>query len=362
MLDLTTSRRPWSTNLRSITVLPRTCLVLAVALALAHPANARADDDVALQVRDRVPAGEKPAIRVVAQKEIEEVVVTLKRDDDETLRLRASIPAGEARELTWKQETGTRSYKGEAAVHFASGKKSTLSLDFSVTVAGGITISVGRGGFSLEKRLVRFSGSGKLVRAEVEVKDEGGKSIGKVERTLTGTSASGLYETTWEAQPVAIGRVIITAYDAGGAWARVEVIPFSIFIPHEEVVFASGRFDIRKGERGKLDSTLRRIREAVAKNADVADLRLYIAGYTDTVSGKEYNRKLSARRARSIGAYFKKRGLRIPVYYQGFGEDVLAVETPDNTAEEKNRRALYLLSNHRPETSKQLPHSDWKRL
>ena len=34
----------------------------------------------------------------------------------------------------------------------------------------------------------------------------------------------------------------------------------------------------------------------------------------------------------------------IPIYFQGFGEEVLAKPTPDETDEPLNRRALYILS------------------
>ena len=344
---------------------PRNLLALLLAAGLLTSTllpGAAGADDVQLQVRDQVAAGEKAAIRVVAEKEIEDVTIVLRRDDGKKVKLSTAIAAGEAKELTWKQEPGTHAYKGEATVQFAGGKESTLTLDFSVTVAGDVSIKVGRGGFSLEKKVVRFSANGPVVRAELEVRDGEGKVLGKVERKLSGKNSQGLYEVTWEAEPGAIGRVIVKAYNTGGAWARVEVVPFSIFIPHEEVVFASAKHNLRASERPKLDETLAKIKDAISRNAEISDLRLYIAGYTDTVGARDYNRKLSARRARSIGAYFKKKGLRVAIYFQGFGKEALAVDTPDNTDEEKNRRALYLLSNHTPEVQKNFPRSDWKRL
>ena len=72
-------------------------------------------------------------------------------------------------------------------------------------------------------------------------------------------------------------------------------------------------------------------------------MRLYIAGHTDTVGPNAKNKKLSLDRALSIGAYFKQKGLAIPIVVAGFGEEVPKVKTKDNTDERANRRADYVL-------------------
>ena len=338
-------------------------VLLALCLpAMPFLASAQDTGDVQIQARDQVPAGERPGLRVAAQKEVARIAIKLTRDDGEVIERDGAIAAGEAKVFHWKQGVGARHYKGDARVTYAGGHRATIALEFDVTVAGNVRIRVGRGGFSLAERRVRFSApEGKPVRAELVVLGKEGQTLGKVGGPVR-RSSEGLYELVWQAEPGDVAKVVVTAYEEGGAWARVEVIPFAIFVPHKEVVFASAKWNIRVEERPKLDETLALIREAVLKNAEIADLRLYIAGYTDTVGGKRYNRELSRRRARSIGAYFKRKRLRIPIHYQGFGEDALAVPTPDDTDEERNRRALYVLSNHTPERSKQFPASDWRKL
>ncbi|MFW5966579.1 MAG: OmpA family protein, partial [Persicimonas sp.] len=72
--------------------------------------------------------------------------------------------------------------------------------------------------------------------------------------------------------------------------------------------------------------------------------------------------KLSNDRARALARWFREAGLDIPVYYQGFGESVLAVDTPDETEEPKNRRAVYVLGNAQPPTSETFPKSNWKEV
>jgi hypothetical protein len=48
------------------------------------------------------------------------------------------------------------------------------------------------------------------------------------------------------------------------------------------------------------------------------------------------------------------------MYYRGAGERGLAVQTPDNTPNEQNRRAVYILSNRPPVESVSL--GSWHKL
>ena len=82
----------------------------------------------------------------------------------------------------------------------------------------------------------------------------------------------------------------------------------------------------------------------------------------DTVGDAASNQGLSERRARAIAAWFRQRGFRGAVWYQGFGEGVLAVGTPDETDEPANRRAIYVLAADKPPVSDVLPRQAWKRL
>ena len=90
-------------------------------------------------------------------------------------------------------------------------------------------------------------------------------------------------------------------------------------------------------------------------------ITLYIAGHTDTVGSSSSNLKLSQDRARSIAAWFRKRGVKLPISYEGFGETSLAVKTADNVDEVKNRRADYVLSDGPPTYSAAFKPS-WKRI
>jgi outer membrane protein OmpA-like peptidoglycan-associated protein len=72
-------------------------------------------------------------------------------------------------------------------------------------------------------------------------------------------------------------------------------------------------------------------------------MRLYVAGHTDTVGPDGKNRKLSLDRARAIAAYFRKKGVKLPIAFAGFGEAVQKVKTADGISERFNRRADYVI-------------------
>ncbi|MGH2897485.1 MAG: OmpA family protein, partial [Solirubrobacteraceae bacterium] len=94
----------------------------------------------------------------------------------------------------------------------------------------------------------------------------------------------------------------------------------------------------------KLDASLAAIAEIVKRSAKFVRMQLYVAGHTDTVGPSARNLALSLARARAIAAYFRSRGLAMPIAFGGFGEAVLKVSTPDETDERRNRRADYVIA------------------
>lgn len=66
-----------------------------------------------------------------------------------------------------------------------------------------------------------------------------------------------------------------------------------------------------------------------------------VAGHTDTVSSETFNDALSLKRARYIEARLRQLNLDlVAIEVVGYGERLLAVQTPDNTQEPRNRRAV----------------------
>jgi OOP family OmpA-OmpF porin len=96
-------------------------------------------------------------------------------------------------------------------------------------------------------------------------------------------------------------------------------------------------FDFDKATlRSRYQPDLNRLAETLVKDTTV---RVLVWGYTDTAGGSDYNQRLSERRAETVARYLQSKGVsRSRMEIKGWGETHLAVPTPDNTPEQRNRR------------------------
>jgi outer membrane protein OmpA-like peptidoglycan-associated protein len=211
----------------------------------------------------------------------------------------------------------------------------------------------------VENRNVKFDASREITKVEVTIYNTQKKEIYKKETEINPATKKGV-EITWDKLNDEILTININAFDKWNYWSGMNINPFSVDIPHKEIEFASGKWDVDKKELPKLKESYKKVSDAINKYGQALKLKLYIAGYTDTVGDKNSNLQLSEKRAKSIALAFKKLGLNIPIYYQGFGESVLRKSTKDEVDEVMNRRAIYVLSSQSPAISKTIPSDKWK--
>lgn len=197
----------------------------------------------------------------------------------------------------------------------------------------------------LEHHTLQFRMSRPAGSAELAVIGEDGGDIGSGTASYHGEPPNTWLALAWQ-QPGA-GRVLmlkLRVVSADGKVTNVELTPWSVTIDHEDVNFATNSAVIEPGEEAKLDASLARILEVVKRSEKFVKMRLYVAGHTDTVGSSAKNNTLSLDRARAIAAYFRRKGLTLPIAFAGFGEQVLKVKTPDETDERRNRRADYVIA------------------
>jgi MYXO-CTERM domain-containing protein len=162
--------------------------------------------------------------------------------------------------------------------------------------------------------------------------------------------------------------IFVRGEDEFGRFTEYKLVPWAVEIPHTEINFDSGKFDVKTDESAKLDEALAvafhelvaldKVNKAVGANLTP---KLYIVGYTDTVGGASGNQKLSNSRSKAIAEYFRDRGFWAEIHYAGMGERGLRVETGDGVDEVRNRRALYLLGVQEPAAGGQIP-GRWAKL
>jgi outer membrane protein OmpA-like peptidoglycan-associated protein len=202
-------------------------------------------------------------------------------------------------------------------------------------------------------------------KVRLTVLTEEGQIIADVDRDFTGRSPGESLIVRWEQgkdQP--IGEIHLHMEDRDEHYIEQQYSAWYVPIPHEEVNFRTDSSEIDASETPKLETALAKVQEVLAKDKarDHKNLTLYIAGHTDTVGTASYNLKLSQERAQSIARWFRQRGVRIPIAYEGFGESALLVATPDQTDEPRNRRADYILADDPPNLRATGYQPSWKRV
>ncbi len=344
----------------------RTLGTLVVLTALLASGPAAAEEGAVLEVWPEKELlqcpDEQPALLVKAPRSGRmSLKVEAEGEGGASHSLAADVKAGKVLRQTWPQAEPEASWRVTMHLDYEGGKTYDGVMMFTYTCAP--LIHVALAGLDLAKGRLKLDVSGPAVRAEVEVSDDEAGLLASKTLKLSAKKKRQKVTVSWPAGEGGFGGLELKVFDRHGAWVQLRLVPFSVEIPHEEVVFGFGKWDIRPSETPKLEDTLATIREELERFAgDLSQPSLYIGGHTDTVGSKADNRKLSNNRARAIGRWFLDHGFSHAVWYAGFGEEVPAVDTGDNTAEAANRRAVYLLSNVPPSAQAGMPRARWRRL
>lgn len=250
-------------------------------------------------------------------------------------------------------KAGRAHWKGRLLVRSASGEAGNeVSFESVIGAAGGgLRLTYDRAHLDLEHGKLEFQVSRPATKAELAVIGEDGTELARAEQGLSGKRPGSWLSIAWKPSATPVLRLELKVMGESGESVLAKLVPWSVAIAHEEVIFPSGESTIPKSEERKLDASYQKITDAidkVRKHEPELDVRVYVAGHTDTVGSSEDNRKLSQARARSIASWLRDRGLPMPLYYAGFGEDQPRVKTADNTDEARNRRADYVVGVEEP--------------
>lgn len=327
---------------------------LVVAGLLWCPLSVLADPvDIALS--NDVPAGKKPTLTLTAKENIATATLDIERlEDHRTFHYVAGpLRAGSKRELAVGDgKSGHAHWKGKLVMKGAWGESSN-EVTFESTVGGGGAapkVTYDRAHLDLERGVLQFQVSRPITTAKLTVLTEDGK---RTEQTadVSGSAPGRWLSISWKPTAVAVLRLDLEVGTDGGDVTKVRLVPWSVAISHEEVIFASGQSTVDAKETPKLETSYDKIIAAVAKVRALEpslDVCVYVAGHTDTVGNIDDNRKLSQARARAIAAWFSERGLPLPLFFAGFGEDQPKVKTADNVDEARNRRVDYVVGVEEP--------------
>jgi outer membrane protein OmpA-like peptidoglycan-associated protein len=337
----------------------RRCVVVAL-LALSSAAFAQ---QVQIEVPTQLKPGERPSLTATPPVAVRSLRADLEHDGKSLALQHGAARAGEHVRMGLP---GAGHYEGKLVATFSDGNRMTYDLKFDIVVNGGtMKIGYAREHLDLDAHTLEFTMSRAAGHAELKVIGDDGSELATASADYKGERAGTWLPITWS--PSHAGNVLaleLRASSSDGARAGVRLLPWSVKIPHDEVVFETGKAEIRPSEEAKLDASYKKIVDAVAdvRKADASlPVKLFIAGHTDTVGSSASNRTLSLARAKAIGAWFHDRGLPLPIAFAGFGEDALRVKTPDETDNAANRRVDYIVGVEEPMVARGV-HAPWMKL
>lgn len=328
---------------------------------------ASATDPVDFQYSPQTDAQGKTTFTITFNEGSAGVNVVIKGDDGSTIKRNlGTVKRGKVAKITWKQKSQAVQYEMELTGE-------TLNGNFTFNVikaaakgpAGKLKFKSSREDI-VDKRKAKYQTSFALTSYEYTVIDDDGDTIAS-DVVAGDIPAGGNFTISWDS-PSNVFMIEVRGEDQYGRFVEDRRVPYSAEIPHTNVIFDSGKYNIKPGEVPKLDEAiavafneldaLDRVNKAVNANLTT---QLYIVGYTDTVGNAAKNQKLSQARAKSIAQYFYNEGFWAEIYYAGMGERGLAVETDDNVDEARNRRALYLIAFQKPGAGGSIP-GRWTKL
>jgi outer membrane protein OmpA-like peptidoglycan-associated protein len=304
----------------------------------------------------------RPMIVLEPSIAIKSVLFNCRRSDGKRARMSTGkIREGATKKLIIKQGKGIFDYACKLSGRAKSGKFGPFEMDpFTIKVGQPPRFSLGEADVNEAKRTITLRCSEQKGRVELSVFGDDSEAIDEVEIAFDSPPGKPIVVKWTQLKGKVMGHFTLKVYDQVGFYSGLESITF-VSIPHEDISFESGKWNIPKTELSKLTEPLTRIKKALAKVKGILPIKLYIGGYTDTVGSDADNMQLSRRRAASIAAWFSKQRIGAPILFQGFGERAAAVKTPDNTAEKRNRRAAYVLSKDMPPASRGFPARKWQQ-
>lgn len=275
-----------------------------------------------------------------------------------------SVSPGQDLRYSWDPpKQGEVMYDVAVTMVHSDGREDVLEDLFFISSASPISASIDPSSVDLDARTFQLKTNHKPSMVEMTVLSDTMQELGKATVDTADAKDGQPVTLTWPQDAEGnVLRVSVRAHDPFGYYADVDIIPWSLTIPHDDVIFPTASHEILPEEAPKADAAWTRIAQAIKKYGEIVQVTLYVGGYTDTVGDAGSNQGLSERRAKALADYFRSKGANVPVYYQGFGESVLAKPTGDGVDEAANRRAVYILTAGPAPRSKETPRAAWKKL
>ena len=302
---------------------------------------------------------EKPALILTADAPVRVARVRIVAGGKTYKFEKKNISAGEDMIFSWARNPKVTSAQAYVDVVYQDGYTSQAEVPISYTYGQSLEVDLSKAKADLKKKTLTVAVSERVEHAELIVYGPRKKVLDQ--RSMELNQGPGNLTIPWESSLKDVVLLDVTL-QSGSSYAGFTYSPWFLDIPHQDILFATNSAHITKEEEWKLESTLEELKEVLDKYGSVIPVKLYIGGCTDTVGDRSSNKELSRARARSIAKWLRAHGYDQPIFYHGFGEDWLAVQTRDGVDEQENRRVVYIVSANPPPADSGVPQIKWSSL
>lgn len=337
--------------------------LLSIVPVVAVASVATVDNPFSYEYATQTDGSGQAWFKLAAVQDLNQVVVEIRSDDTTFKRELGDLKAGQSSVIRWKQTGARVLYEVNIEAENAQGVATFTTFKPADGPVQIVSLSSAkelreqhRADFEVTFDVSQYSFSAYNPRGEQIANGTGGAVM-----------EGGRIEVRWP-EDEALFLVTVRAESEAGRFAEFKLVPWSVEIPHTEITFDSGKADVKGDESPKLDESvavamheLAAVEQATAAVGGGVQPKLYIVGYTDTVGSARANARLSKARAKAIASYFRDHGFWAPIYFAGMGEDGQRIQTPDDTDEPRNRRAVYVISANKPEAGGGFP-ATWTAL
>jgi outer membrane protein OmpA-like peptidoglycan-associated protein len=303
--------------------------------------------------------GENPAFIVTPKRAVASMRVVIDAGGRSFEFTKGSVGANQPARFEWRRDNSVTSATAWVQAEFTDSTTEEVQVPFSWSFGAPLKVDLSNASADVKARTLTVEVTAPVTSAEIIA--YGAHKAVLDQRTVPLEGGPGEIQVPWVGSP---GDVVLldVKLHAANAWAGFTYSPWFLDIPHDDVLFESNMDVIRPEEEHKLEATLAQLNDVIDKYGAVVPVKLYIAGCTDTVGTAAHNLDLSRRRARAIAHWLRSHGYSRPIYYHGFGEGLLQMQTGDGVDEAANRRALYMVGANQPPAGSGVPNVRWTPL
>ncbi|MGQ0504759.1 MAG: OmpA family protein, partial [Myxococcaceae bacterium] len=229
-------------------------------------------DAVEVSLKPRALLGEGlPSVQVHIVEPILGFELKLKRSDGKDIVIRGGGRPGITRSLELAQPEGKFGYTGELTISRAGGELSSMPLQFDGELYGPLRLTMETKPEDIERRQVFFKLSRPVQKVHMLVLTEDGQEPFDQDINFNGEAAGTRIELDVPKTNVRIMKIDVRAYDTLGFYTGFELYPWQIDVPHQDVNFDTGKWEVRPVEAPKLDKAYEAIADSLVKYGRWAD-------------------------------------------------------------------------------------------